>query len=308
MNILVRNETEYPDREVRDIVLRELRSVELRGHGVLVDVKYTTQTKRRVAASQGDEYWLNPHSGEAYDYVPGDMLPYRGPRVRFAVKLRIADPYSGAFPMRRAAWRYGWEDTPRKRGEFPLFQCRTWQEALVEIAAHEARHLEDYAWHRPAGNGGRQAELTCELHAAKQLTHYRTKGGTTVPDKENTGAAENGVKSDLLEAIKGIDGVSFVEQPSYTTVKHGKTTLGYVTGKRKVRVDFPMRGGSRANVIVKSAADVSKVVTEMETFVPPLERTAKPDPKPAGKKASSKKASDKKDEGGESTEAATPAS
>jgi hypothetical protein len=280
--ITIRNETEYPTAEVSAIVRRELSAVELREKGVLVVVRYTRQTKRRASASQNGDYWLNPYSGTAYEGLPYDMKPWPA-GAQYAVKLRIADPYCGAFPMRRGAWRYGWDDIDS--GDFPVFKCEDWQEALVQIAAHEARHVEDYASHR--SSHGRHAELRCELHAAKRLDAYRQNGRRhTVSD---TPVTENGsVKDELLVAVQQLDGVTVIDGANYATVKHGKQTLGYVNGKRKVRVDFPMRGGLRQNMIVASTSDVAKAVKEMETFIPALEREANPDPKPEPRKRKSR--------------------
>lgn len=277
----IRNETEYPTRELEEIVRRELSAVELRGRGVLVTVRYTRQTKGRVRSSQNGDYWLNPYSGTAYTGLPHDMQPWPA-SAWYGVKLRVAAPNVGAFPMRRGAWRFGWEDDGN-RGEFPVFCPTDWREALVIIAAHEARHVEDYANRR--SSSGRQGELRCELYARQRLDRYLQNGRRTTVTTTET-EVQNGVTDELLAAVKALDGVTVVEGSGYApfaTVKHGTTTLGYLNGKRKLRLDFPMRSGLRQNMLVATSADVAKAVKEMETFIPALERAANPDPKPARK-------------------------
>lgn len=109
----------------------------------------------------------------------------------------------------------------------------------------------------------------------------------------------------LRAAIEAVPGVEIHDRPNFSIVKHGKTTLGYLNGKRKIRVDFPMRNKTRESLHVTSDADVARAVAEMETFIPALEREANPDPKPtrAPRKSRSRKA--KVGEGEEAAAAAT---
>ena len=87
----------------------------------------------------------------------------------------------------------------------------------------------------------------------------------------------------LRAAAQQVSGVSVLDRGKFDIVKYGKTTLGYLNGTRSVRVDFPMRSGTRNTMHIASDADVALAVAEMETFIPPLEREAKPDPKPSRK-------------------------
>lgn len=49
----------------------------------------------------------------------------------------------------------------------PLIEMHTWQECLVALAAHEARHIAQFRAH------ARQSEAACEQYAAARLAHYR---------------------------------------------------------------------------------------------------------------------------------------
>lgn len=49
----------------------------------------------------------------------------------------------------------------------PLIEMQTWQECLVALAAHEARHIAQFR------AGTRKSEAECEQYAAARLAHYR---------------------------------------------------------------------------------------------------------------------------------------
>jgi hypothetical protein len=51
----------------------------------------------------------------------------------------------------------------------PLIVCRDWREALVAVAAHEARHIQQYQRNKP------RSEVDCERFAAKALDRYRAE-------------------------------------------------------------------------------------------------------------------------------------
>jgi hypothetical protein len=49
----------------------------------------------------------------------------------------------------------------------PIVEFADWREALVAVAAHEARHIWQYQFDRPRG------EVDAELRAAARLEEYR---------------------------------------------------------------------------------------------------------------------------------------
>lgn len=279
MTVTIRNESQYPDEEVSDLVRWAMRPFGVRNLLVVV-----TNTRR------------GPYSGRAWDGLVDALKPWPATADR-CVQLRIGKP--GEFPMPEPVTRHGWVGEgpapgARTHNGWPVFQHPTWQEALVGIAAHEAKHIEDYMLNRRTSYRARK-ELACEVAAQGALDRFASyerkeyvMADTAI--KEGKGAQ---ILIELRAALDAIEGVEVIEKGSYATVKFGKTTLGYVTGKNKVRVDLPMRGGVRANMAIVTKGDVAKVVTEMKTFIPPMEQQAKPDPKPAAKPRKSRAKKDK---------------
>lgn len=145
-----------------------------------------------------------PYAGRAYAPVPRISTWYGHPGTASLIVLRIGAPASfpctnltttlrktplttwlpadAAFPTgldiryqrkrqgRRELWRavrvvisqhpYGGKTSP-------LIEMQTWQECLVALAAHEAKHIEQFRAKT------RKSEVECERHAALRLAHYR---------------------------------------------------------------------------------------------------------------------------------------
>lgn len=309
MTLTIRNRTAYPDDEVFDLVRFALREFEL--HNVLIEV--TTKS-------------YGHYSGSAYNYVPSSMRLLSSTATR-AIRIRIGKP--DAFPMSYTVWRHGLEED--HRGEWPLFRHQSWQEALVYVAAHEAKHIEDYqiGKTRKARKRRARVELACELVADKVLTEYRT---SSPQSKKEVIMADEATtidqRAELEAAIAAVPGVQVNLSKSpigYSIVKYGKTTLGYVQGKKKVRVDLPTREGAAEKLYVENADDVATAVAKLSAFIPaapetgeqaetkttrakktttteqPIEgtvvlaegREVTPDPKPAARKRTRKSASKK---------------
>jgi hypothetical protein len=72
----------------------------------------------------------------------------------------------------------------------------------------------------------------------------------------------------LREAVSSIEGVELIDRPNYYTVKLGGKTLGYVTGKKRIRIDFPVRSGKREQMHVAKAAQIQKAVARLRSFAP----------------------------------------
>lgn len=73
---------------------------------------------------------------------------------------------------------------------------------------------------------------------------------------------------ELRDAVAAIDGVKLVDSPSgaYYTVKIGKTTVGYVNGKRRLRIDFPIRDGYQEQLFVEKRQQIAKAVKQLRSY------------------------------------------
>jgi len=84
--------------------------------------------------------------------------------------------------------------------------------------------------------------------------------------------------AELRTAIESqIAGVELLDKGTYYTVKLNGKTLGYVNGKRKIRVDFPVRGGEREQTVVTKPNQIPGAVAKLESFA--TAREAKTDAK-----------------------------
>lgn len=261
MSLTIRNTTEYPDREVESLVRWAMKPFGVRE--TLVVVSYARR---------------GPYSGMAYDGLPADMKPW--PKSAwYGIKLRIGRP--DEFPMEHAYWRHGTEDD--HWGEWPLFRHDTWQDCLIALAAHEAKHNEDFReGKRQRGSKLRRSrELTCELTASRVLAEYKTSPPIVKEEiMAEEAATGNGLRAELVAAMKAVPGVTVKEKPGYDTFKFGKTTLGYVGGKRRVNLGLPQREGKRENMDIQSKADVEKAVEKMRTYIPAEKPAKKAEPAP----------------------------
>lgn len=179
----IKNTSRYPDDEVRRLVEFGMKGVNT--NGVMVHVKN----------SQG------AYRGRAYNGVPYVSPAYKMKSVNALITIGIGAPeqYPCDNMIRRSRWsevsqkdydqlpeeerrqlrhwtysdgthRYQRENVTRhpyggKRS--PLIEMRTWQEGLVAVAAHEARH------HYQHAHGKSGSEVDAERHAAKILERFR---------------------------------------------------------------------------------------------------------------------------------------
>jgi hypothetical protein len=72
----------------------------------------------------------------------------------------------------------------------------------------------------------------------------------------------------LREAIAAIEGVELIDRSSYYTVKVNGRTVGYVNGRKRIRIDFPQRGGKRDQMPVERAAQIRTAVSRLRSFAP----------------------------------------
>lgn len=133
--VLVQNTSRYPTGEVDDLV--EFATVDVDMRGVCVNVK----NARAYACA-----------GYAYDGVPAVSNAPRGTDYLITIRLGPATE----FPSRMVH---------RKRS--PPVEVACWREGLVVVAAHEAKHIEQYR------RGAPRSEVACERFAAWVLEVYR---------------------------------------------------------------------------------------------------------------------------------------
>ena len=198
--LTIRNLGRYPDDEVERLVRYALQEIDVKGSGIVAVVRDTAASKRRKAGAAS-------YSGNAYSYDRG------------GVPLWLDDVAQGRGLPKRGKRRYPsrWGKLPHSRGVFvvrigppeafpiapftrngTLNDYRTWQEALVGIAAHEAMHCQHYhdgAYEARAlvKRGGRQVrrrigaqriEPRCEAFERHMLERFRRDpiGGYRNPD------------------------------------------------------------------------------------------------------------------------------
>lgn len=180
----IKNTSHYPDSEVRELVTFAMKGVDTRR--VMVRVKNSRSAYRGMA------YHGVPYESPAYRMKSVDNLitigigaPDKFPVDNMVSKSRwievSQDEYDRLTEAERRKlrhWtysdgrsRYQREDVARhpyggKRS--PLIVMETWQEGLVAVAAHEARH------HYQHMHGKSGSEVDAEKHAAKVLARYRS--------------------------------------------------------------------------------------------------------------------------------------
>ena len=78
----------------------------------------------------------------------------------------------------------------------------------------------------------------------------------------------------LREAVTAIEGVELIDRPSYYTAKLRGKTLGYVNGKKRIRIDFPKRDGKREQMHVEKASHVRTAVGRLRSYAPKVDANA----------------------------------
>ena len=91
-------------------------------------------------------------AGSAYDGVPA--ISNAPPSSDYLVTIRLGPPE--AFPAALV-----------HRRRSPRIEVASWREGLVAVAAHEAKHIEQYR------RGDPRSEVACECFAADILQRYR---------------------------------------------------------------------------------------------------------------------------------------
>jgi hypothetical protein len=142
----VRNTSRYPDERVRELVKFATRDVDM--DRVCVNVKN------------------GGLGGGAYNGVPDISNAPR--KAKFLVTLRLGRG-DEQWPLGPVNYHFRAPGETGPRNRFPFFVCHDWQEWLVKLAAHEARHIAQFRAREVC------SELSCERFALGVLEQFRAR-------------------------------------------------------------------------------------------------------------------------------------
>jgi hypothetical protein len=143
--LFLRNTSSYPDDEVKRLVEFATKGVNMKK--VCVNVKGSSHR------------W----GGRAYSRVPS--MSNAPPTARRLLSIRIGSDIG--FPIGPKNYHGEGPAAANPNGRFPFYTLHNWQELLVHLAAHEARHVYQFD-HRK-----RISEVDCERFAVKALERFR---------------------------------------------------------------------------------------------------------------------------------------
>lgn len=104
--------------------------------------------------------------GGAYNGVPAIS---NAPRLAdYLVTLRLGNGRE-RWPLGPVNYHFKRPDETGPRNRFPFFVCEDWQEWLVKLAAHEAKHIDQFR------NGLACSEIECESFALAKLDEFRAE-------------------------------------------------------------------------------------------------------------------------------------
>jgi hypothetical protein len=143
--MFLRNTSPYPDDEVRRLVEFATKGVNMKR--VCVNVK-------------GSQFrW----AGRAYSRVPS--ISNAPPSARRLITLRLG--HGMTYPIGPKNYKGESPEEANPNGRFPFYTLHNWQELLVHLASHEARHVYQF------DHGKRISEVDCERFAIKALERFR---------------------------------------------------------------------------------------------------------------------------------------
>jgi hypothetical protein len=148
----IRNSSRYSDEDVLPCVEFAVRDVDMRR--VCVNVKN------------------GGLGGAAYNGVPEISNAPRG--AHYLVTLRLGRG-NERWPLGPVNYHFKAPDETGPRNRFPFFVCRDWREWLVKLAAHEAKHIEQFR------NRDVCSELSCERFALERLEEFRAPAQLALP-------------------------------------------------------------------------------------------------------------------------------
>lgn len=127
------------------------------GDGRTIDVTPSARIAKRWRAEGRTVERVERHRrfhGRAYEEIP-ERSRAKGSRYLIVLNVPL-DPEQLDYPYE---WQY------KKRA--PVNRYQSWQEELVHLAAHEAKHIEQYREGLP------RSEVSCEFYADGVLKQYR---------------------------------------------------------------------------------------------------------------------------------------
>ena len=141
----IRNTSRRPDAPVRRLVRFAVADVDM--DHVCVNVKNGAL------------------GGGAYNGVPEIS---NAPRTAdYLVTLRLGNGRE-RWPLGPVNYHFKRPDETGPRNRFPFFVCEDWEEWLVKLAAHEAKHIEQFR------NDLSCSEIDCERFAIAKLDEFRS--------------------------------------------------------------------------------------------------------------------------------------
>jgi hypothetical protein len=103
-------------------------------------------------------------AGGAYNGVPEMSNAPRG--ASFLITLRLGNGRE-RWPLGPVNYHFKTPEETGPRNRFPFFVCHDWREWLVKLAAHEAKHIEQFR------AKARCSEISCEEFAVDVLEQFR---------------------------------------------------------------------------------------------------------------------------------------
>ncbi len=142
----IRNTSRHPNERVQELVAFATRDVDMRR--VCVNVKN------------------GGLGGGAYNGIP--ELSNAPRTARYLVTLRLGKGRE-RWPLGPVNYHFKAPHEAGPRNRFPFFICHDWQEWLVKLAAHEAKHIEQFRTDAIC------SEIACERFALSMLEEFRAR-------------------------------------------------------------------------------------------------------------------------------------
>jgi hypothetical protein len=154
--IWIRNTSRHPDARVSRLVRFAVDEVDM--DRVCVNVKNGAL------------------GGGAYNGVPEISNAPRS--ADYLVTLRLGNGRE-RWPLGPINYHFKRPDQAGPRNRFPFFVCHDWEEWLVKLAAHEAKHIEQFR------HGHTCSEISCERFAVAKLQEFRALRGAEAAPREH---------------------------------------------------------------------------------------------------------------------------
>ncbi len=112
--------------------------------------------------------------GSAYEGVPD--ISNAPPSAKYLITIRLGRG-SKEWPVGPVNYHFKSPAEVGPRNRFPFFICNDWREWLVKVAAHEAKHIEQYR------KGSVRSEISCENFSVSVLDRYRSEGSVSTNEQ-----------------------------------------------------------------------------------------------------------------------------